>query len=110
LGEDKPSCCALRSENIMEIGGKQMMRKGTGTEYRIVVRSELSERYAVAFEGMEMEAKGGYTVLTGEVIDQPHLFGILDRINGLGLQLLSVQALPEDAHPSTGGNESRKSL
>jgi hypothetical protein len=94
----------------MEIGGKQMMRKGTGTEYRIVVRSELSERYAVAFEGMEMEAKGGYTVLTGEVIDQPHLFGILDRINGLGLQLLSVQALPEDAHPSTGGNESRKSL
>jgi hypothetical protein len=94
----------------MEIGGKQMMHKGTGTEYRIVVRSELSERYAVAFEGMEMEAKGGYTVLTGEVIDQPHLFGILDRINGLGLQLLSVQALPEDAHPSTGGNESRKSL
>ena len=86
----------------MEIGGKQMMHKGTGTEYRIVVRSELSERYAVAFEGMEMEAKGGYTVLTGEVIDQPHLFGILDRINGLGLQLLSVQALPEDAHPSTG--------
>ena len=79
------------------------MRKGTGAVYRIVVRSELSERYAVAFEGMEMDTKDGHTILTGEIIDQPHLFGILDRINGLGLNLLSVQALPEDAHPSLGG-------
>ena len=87
----------------MESGGKQTMRKGTGAVYRIVVRSELSERYAVAFEGMEMDTKDGHTILTGEIIDQPHLFGILDRINGLGLNLLSVQALPEDAHPSLGG-------
>jgi hypothetical protein len=88
----------------MESGGKQMMRKSTGTLYRIVVRSELSDRYAVAFEGMEMETRNGDTILTGEVIDQPQLYGILDRINGLGLQLLSVQALPEDAHSSPEGN------
>ena len=75
-----------------------MMHKGT--VYRIVVRSELSNRYAVAFEGMEMETKNGDTILTGEVIDQPHLHGILNRINGLGLRLLSVQALPEDVHPT----------
>ena len=73
-----------------------MMHKGTGTVYRIVVRSELSDKYAVAFEGMEMETKNGDTILTGEVIDQPHLHGILARINGLGLKLLSVQALPKD--------------
>ena len=78
-----------------------MMRKGTGTVYRIVARSELSDVYAVAFEGMEMETKDGDTVLTGKIIDQPHLFGILDRINGLGLELLSVQVLSEDAHPSS---------
>ena len=82
----------------MESGGKHTMHKGTGTVYRIVVRSELSDRYAVAFEGMEM--KDGETILTGEVIDQSHLYGILERINALGLQLLSVQALPEDVHPS----------
>jgi hypothetical protein len=75
-----------------------MMRKGTGRVYRIVVRSELSDTYAVAFEGMEMEAKDGVTVLTGKIIDQPHLFGILARINGLGLELLSVEALPEVVH------------
>jgi len=56
---------------------------------------------------MEMETKNGDTILTGEVIDQPHLYGILDRINGLGLKLLSVQALPKDAHP---GPERKREL
>ncbi len=82
-----------------------MMRKGNGTLYRIVVRSELGDRYAVAFEGMEMDTKGGNTVLTGKIIDQPHLYGILARINGLGLELLSVQTLPDDAQWSTEGKK-----
>ena len=72
-----------------------MMHKSTGKFYRIVVHSELNGRYAVAFEGMEMEAKGGDTVLTGRIIDQPQLYGILERINGLGLELLSVEAMPD---------------
>jgi hypothetical protein len=88
----------------MKIGGKQKMRRGIGRVYRIVVRSELSNVYAVAFEGMEMEARGGDTVLTGRIIDQPQLYGILERINGLGLELLSVQALPDDANPNTRAN------
>jgi hypothetical protein len=87
-----------------------MMRKGTETVYRIVVRSELTDTYAVAFEGMEMETKEGVTVLTGKIIDQPHLYGILDRINGLGLELLSVEALPEDARPSAEGNREPRGL
>jgi hypothetical protein len=77
-----------------------MRKKGKGTVYRIVVRRELNDRYALAFEGMKMQTKDGDTILTGEIKDQPHLFGILDRINGLGLELLSVQAFSEDAHPS----------
>jgi hypothetical protein len=68
---------------------------GTRTVYRIVVREELSERYAAAFEGMEMETKAGRTILTGEVVDQPHLHGILDRIGALGLKLVSVEDLSE---------------
>ena len=57
---------------------------------------------------MQMETKDGETILTGEVIDQPHLFGILDRINGLGLGLLSVRALPEEAHPISERNREPK--
>ena len=82
-----------------------MRKKGKGTVYLIVVRGELTDRYASAFEDMEMETKDGQTILTGEVKDQPHLFGILDRINGLGLELLSVQALPDDAYANAEGGE-----
>ena len=79
----------------MEIGGNEKMPRDTGRVYRIVVRSELSNVYAVAFEGMQMEARDGDTVLTGKIIDQPQLYGMLERINSLGLELLSVEALPD---------------
>ena len=92
----------------MARGRRMIRKKDTGKAYRIVVRSELGDRYASAFEGMEMETKDGDTILTGKVIDQPHLYGILARINGLGLELLSVQALPEDAHPSAERNREPK--
>jgi hypothetical protein len=78
-----------------------ILTKGTGKLYRIVVRSELGDRYASAFEGMRMESKDGRTILTGEVKDQPHLFGVLDRLNGLGLELLSVQVMPDEEHSSS---------
>ena len=69
--------------------------------YRIVARSELSDRYASAFEGMHMEARDGRTILIGEVKDQPHLFGVLYRLYGLGLELLSVQAMPDEDRSSS---------
>ena len=73
-----------------------MRNKGTRRVYRIVVKSELGDRYASDFEGMRMETREGRTILTGEVKDMPQLFGILQRINGLGMELLSVEALSED--------------
>jgi hypothetical protein len=86
------------AQGALESGGKQRRaREGTGAIYRIVVRDELSKRYAAAFEGMEMETRGGQTVLTGEIIDQPHLHSILDRIGALGLKLVSVETVSQQA-------------
>ena len=73
------------------------MHRGAGTVYLIVLRGELSERYAAAFEEMEMETNSGLTILTGEVVDQVQLHGIIDRIGDLGLELVSVQSLPEES-------------
>ena len=82
-----------------------MRKQGTRRIYRIVARSELDDRYACAFEGMRMESKDGRTILTGKVKDQSHLFGVLDRLNGLGLQLLSVQAMPDEDHEDHSSSE-----
>jgi hypothetical protein len=70
--------------------------------YKIVVEGELTERFAGAFASMTMEAESGQTIITGQVVDQSHLYGILDRISSMGLQLVSVQALPEYAR---GGHD-----
>jgi hypothetical protein len=86
------------AHRTLESGGQHKARESSssGTVYRIVVREELSERFAVAFEGMEMKTRGGQTVLTGEIIDQPQLHGILTRIGSLGLKLVSVETISQE--------------
>ena len=65
------------------------------TRYRVVVREELDERYASAFEGMRVDSADGRTVISGTIRDKSHLHGLLERIDALGLELISVE--PE--HP-----------
>jgi len=71
--------------------------------YELVVRGELDERYGYLFEGMQMERVGGKTVLTGTVRDQAQLYGLIERIEELGLELLSVQQA--DTSPAGSGQE-----
>jgi hypothetical protein len=66
--------------------------------YRLVVEGELGPRYASAFEEMEVESEAGNTILVGDVVDQSHLQGLLDRVARLGLNLVSV-APAEDRLP-----------
>ena len=61
--------------------------------YEFVLRGELGDRFAPLFEGMHLERVPGRTVLTGEVADQAHLHGLIEQIQGLGLELISVNPL-----------------
>ena len=61
--------------------------------YRLVVKGELGPRYASAFTGMTVSAAKGKTEITGAIIDQSHLQGLLERISDLGLTLYSVTPL-----------------
>ena len=62
-------------------------------KYTIVVRGELDDRFSHLFDGMRMERVDGTTVLTGCVIDQAQLHGFIERLEELGLELLSVKQL-----------------
>ena len=61
--------------------------------YRIVVDGELGPRYAAAFDGMTLHAHDGETAITGPIIDQSHLHGLIERIASLGLTLHSLNPL-----------------
>jgi hypothetical protein len=39
---------------------------------------------------MTLDAAAGQTTITGPVVDQAHLHGLLDRVRDLGLELVSV--------------------
>ena len=60
-----------------------------GKRCRLVLRGELGEPFGFLFEGMQMDRLAGTTVLTGTVIDQAHLHGLLNRIQELGIELVS---------------------
>jgi hypothetical protein len=60
------------------------------THYQITVRGRLSASVASAFEGLTASPSAAGTVICGELPDQAALFGVLDRIESLGLELLAV--------------------
>jgi len=64
------------------------------TMYRICIRGRVTERLGSALEGMRLEAGATETVFTGEIRDQSQLYGLLDRVRDLGLELISVQPQP----------------
>jgi hypothetical protein len=43
---------------------------------------------------MRLEAGATETVFTGEIHDQSQLYGLIDRVRDLGLELVSVQPQP----------------
>jgi len=62
--------------------------------YEIRFKGHLSSYRAQMFEGLEMvQRPDGETVLTGPVIDQAALHGILNKIRDLGVPLVSVKWL-----------------
>jgi hypothetical protein len=73
--------------------------------YEIRFRGHLDVRRAQMFEGLEMaQEPDGETVLTGLVIDQAALHGILSRIRDMGVPLLSVKQLVQnEAHTERNG-------
>ena len=64
--------------------------RARGRRYRLVLRDELAEPFGFLFEGMQMDRVAGTTVLTGRVIDQAHLHGLIQRTQELGLELISI--------------------
>jgi hypothetical protein len=78
------------------------------TMYQICIRGRVSERLGSALEGMSLEAGATETAFTGEIRDQSQLYGLLDRVRDLGLELISVQ--PQPTADSAATTHLRKDL
>jgi len=63
-------------------------------QYEICVRGHLDPLWSNWFEGFEIALKdNGETRLSGSVVDQATLFGLLMKVRDLGLALVSVMPI-----------------
>ena len=68
--------------------------------YEIRLKGHLDDRWAEWFEGLTINLEeDGTTLLTGPVVDQAALHGLLKRVRDLGIPLLSV--CPLEHGPAT---------
>jgi hypothetical protein len=77
---------------------KQRMHPDQPVFYRIQVQGYLGEHWSDSMAGLDISVTGerdhSVTTLTGEVLDQAALMGVLNGLYGMGFTLLSVEYQP----------------
>ena len=77
-------------------------RLGLGL-YEIRLKGHLETRWAAWFEGMTLRHEpDGSTLLSGSIVDQAALHGVLQKVRDIGVPLLSVThvaAPPNERNP-----------
>jgi len=72
----------------------------TPTLYRIRVQGHLRPEWSEWFDGMTIDLEeNGDTILSGLVVDQPALHGLLIKVRDLGLTLISVSKVEPGSGP-----------
>lgn len=65
--------------------------------YEIRIKGHLNDRWAMWFDGLTLTHEAnGETRLTGSVVDQAALYGLLRKVRDVGLPLISVVQIDSD--------------
>lgn len=67
-------------------------------QYEIRIKGHLGHRWAAWFDGLSLaDLDDGTTVISGPVVDQAALHGLLHKLRDVGIPLVSLTLLPPDA-------------
>ena len=73
----------------------------TSRSTTIRVQGHLGHRWATWFDGLSLTAlHDGTTAISGPVVDQAALHGLLHKLRDVGIPLVSLTLLPPDAPPA----------
>lgn len=83
-------------ENRMDSNGRNEAGPGAsgGRFFEICVKGQLSSHWSEWLEGLEMKyLENGGMILSGHIVDQAALMGVLNKLSRLNLTLLSVNEI-----------------
>jgi hypothetical protein len=81
----------------------------TAQHYEIRIKGHLDDRWAEWFEGLTITLEeDGDTLLSGPVIDQAALYGLLKKVRDSGMPLVSFNQLPPQGNLQTNLFRSKK--
>jgi hypothetical protein len=69
--------------------------------YEIRVRGHLGTKMLRAFPALVAQTRGTDTLLTGRLPDQAAVYGVIARLEALGLELLELRRLPPSRSSGT---------
>jgi hypothetical protein len=64
--------------------------------YVITFKGEAGRAVSAAFDDLEVSTKEGLTTLRATLPDQAALYGVIERIRALGLELVAVRVATDD--------------
>ncbi|MFE0256692.1 hypothetical protein [Streptomyces sp. NPDC059010] len=88
----------MEEERGPERGGAR-----TDGDFEIRIKGRVGQAFRTAFAELTVTVNPPETVLRGAGLDQAALYGILDRIQALGLELVEVRRLPGGAGEAEPG-------
>jgi hypothetical protein len=67
---------------------------GEANQYEIRIQGRLDSRWAAWFEGLTLTPQeNGDTLISGKVVDQAALLGLLRKVRDAGMRLISVNLI-----------------
>jgi hypothetical protein len=69
--------------------------------YRIVVSGQL--RSSLGLEGWSVRDEEGYCVISGDIVDQAQLIGVIEWLSERGVELVSLEPVQSSDTPPGGG-------
>jgi len=74
--------------------------------YQIRIKGHLGPQWTDWFGGLAIAVEeDGETLLTGPIVDQAALYGLLKKVHDLGMPLVSVNCIEPGPADTSGGKE-----
>jgi hypothetical protein len=102
----------MTDHNRYKVMSNELEPKPTPSQsviFQIRIKGHLSRVWTDWFEGLTITLEeNGDTLLTGPVVDQAALHGLLKKVRDLGMPLISaVQVQPDETHPYRSNKEKK---